>query len=371
LRFFRKVSQAFSIGLACLHLCAANALHAQTAPSLEQMIGQMLIVGFTGTSPADSGVKAVRQQIAAGTIGGVILLDRNIVNPDQLRRLTKALNPPDLAAPAFISVDQEGGRVQRLPAAKGFEGWESAEMIGEAAQTSPRDFTQRYYGLRAKALHSVGVNLNFAPDVDVNINPSNPIIGKLGRSFSGDSRIVAERSADFVRAHRANGVLTSLKHFPGHGSSVGDSHKILPSIAESWRPEELGPFEALAQENLVDMVMMGHLYHPEFSDAKGRPSSISQKGVDALRAIIGETGVIITDDMQMQAIQDSYPDAEAAVQAVIAGDDVLIFSTYKHPDPAIGEEINAAIRQAVKDGRISTQRIARSYYRILRLKQQL
>lgn len=371
MRFMVGFQRIVFAGLACLSINAPSALCAETAPTLEQMIGQMLIVGFSGTEAGDAGVEAVRQQLAEGVIGGVILLDRNIRSPEQLRGLSGALNPADLAIPAFISVDQEGGRVQRLAPDKGFNGWDSADGVRQSAETGAADFTLRYYTTRAKALHAVGVNLNFAPVVDLNINPKNPIIGRLGRSFSKQSAVVSALAADFVRGHRANGVLTSIKHFPGHGSSTDDSHKTLPSISKTWQDDELGPYRALARQNLIDMAMMGHLFHPDFSDAAGRPSSISRKGVQALRAIIGDTAVIVTDDLQMQAVRALYPDAEAAVQAVLAGNDVLLFSTYKQPDAAIGTKMNAAIRQAVQEGRITEQRIAESYYRILRIKQQM
>jgi beta-N-acetylhexosaminidase len=352
----------------CLGLAQPNLAAAE--PSLDLMIGQMIIVGFTGTKPDDAGVKAVQAQLAQGVIGGIILLDRNVTNPAQLTRLTAALNPPSLPIPAFISVDQEGGRVQRLPADKGFTPWDSAANLRKAARKGDPDFTLTYYSSRAQELHALGVNLNFAPVVDLNLNPANPIIGKLGRSFAPDPATVSDMAAAFIRAHRSAGVLTSVKHFPGHGSSLGDSHKALPSIATTWRDAELIPFQTLADEGLIDLAMIGHLYHPDFSDAKDRPSSISRKGVAALRRIVGEA-VILTDDLQMQAIQDSFGDAEAAVQAVIAGDDLLLFLTYKHPDPQIGPKINRAILQAVHEGRIDPAQIEASYARILKLKQRL
>jgi beta-N-acetylhexosaminidase len=355
---------------ALLAVLGAGQAQAQT-PTLDQMIGQMLIVGFTGSRPGDPGVETARQQIAAGVIGGVILLNRNIEDPAQLTALIQSLNPPNLPLPAFIAVDQEGGKVQRLPAAKGFTAWDSAESLQHSARSGAPDFTLRYYAARAQKLHALGINLNFAPVVDVNSNPDNPIIGRLGRSYSSDSAEVAQMAADFVRGHRAQGVLTSLKHFPGHGSSAGDSHRALPSIAASWRADELTPYATLAREGLIDLVMVGHLYHPDFSDAKGVPSSVSRKGVAALRQIIGPSAVIVTDDLQMQAVHDLYSDPEAAVQAVLAGDDLLLFSADKHPDPQIGPKIAAALKQAVQQGRIPQARIEASYARIQRLKQRL
>jgi beta-N-acetylhexosaminidase len=355
---------------ALLALLGAAPLQAQT-PTLDQMIGQMLIVGFTGSQSGDAGVETARQQIAAGVIGGVILLNRNIEDPAQLSALIQSLNTPNLPQPAFIAVDQEGGKVQRLPAAKGFTAWDSAESLQRMAKTGGKEFTRHYYAARAAKLQALGVNLNFAPVVDLNRNPANPIIGKLGRSYSSDPATASDMAADFVRGHRAHGVLTSLKHFPGHGSSAGDSHQALPSIAQSWHVDELSPYATLAQEGLIDMVMVGHLYHPDFSDALGVPSSVSRKGVGALRQIIGPQAVIVTDDLQMQAVHDLYSDPEAAVQAVLAGDDLLLFSADKHPDPMIGPKIAAALKQAVQQGRIPRTRIEESYARILRLKQRL
>jgi beta-N-acetylhexosaminidase len=355
---------------ALLAVLGAGQVQAQT-PTLDQMIGQMLITGFTGSQPGDPGVETARQQIAAGVIGGVILLNRNIEDPAQLTALIQSLNPPNLPLPAFIAVDQEGGKVQRLPAAKGFTAWDSAEALQRMAKTGGKDFTRHYYAARAAKLQALGINLNFAPVVDLNRNPANPIIGRLGRSYSSDPEVVSDMAAAFLRGHRAHGVMTSLKHFPGHGSSASDSHKALPSIETSWRDDELAPYRSLAREGLIDLVMVGHLYHPDFSDAKGVPSSVSRKGVSQLRQIIGPVAVIVTDDLQMQAVHDLYSDPEAAVQAVLAGDDLLLFSADKHPDPLIGPKIAAALKQAVQDGRIPQARIAESYQRILALKQRL
>jgi beta-N-acetylhexosaminidase len=351
-------------------LLCLSPVQAQDAPPLAQMIGQMLIVGFTGTQAGDPGVEAVRGQLASGTIGGVLLLDRNITDPQQLRELIAALNRPNLSVSAWIAVDQEGGRVQRLPADKGFEIWVSAQSMGRRAERHS-DVALQYYSARAHSLHALGINLNLAPVLDLDLNPSNPIIGKLGRSFSADATRVAALAADFIQGHHANGVLTVAKHFPGHGSSAGDSHRTLPSIATSWRHDELLPYQILAGQGLLDLVMMGHLYHPQFSDAPNRPSSISATGVTALRALVGNDVVIMTDDLQMQAVRDLYSDPDAAIEAVIAGNDVLLFNTFKVPDARIGTKINDAIVAAVKEGRISQARIAASYRRILRLKQRM
>lgn len=341
--------------------------------SLSDMVGQMIVVGFTGTSEQDDGVRIVRQQIASGEVGGVILLARNIANPDQTARLTRSLKRAAsgrFSVPPFISIDQEGGRVQRLTNLKGFDDWLSAEDVSALSAERGPSFAITYYGERANSLAEVGINLNFGPVLDLNANPSNPIIGRLERSYSRDANVVSVLGGDFVIAHRNVGVLTSLKHFPGHGSTRSDSHRALPDISDTWHADELLPYDSLGRRGLVDTVMLAHVFHPDFSDAVGRPTSLSRNTVNAARDLIGESVVLFTDDMQMGAITNTYREADAAIMAVNAGVDVLIYSTFETPDPTIGPRINRAIVEAVRRGDIPFDRVRSAYERITALKRQ-
>jgi beta-N-acetylhexosaminidase len=153
----------------------------------------------------------------------------------------------------------------------------------------------------AEELAQAGVNLNFGPVVDLNSYPGNPVIARRKRSFGADPKAVAALARAFITAHREANVVTAAKHFPGHGSSRSDSHKVLADISQSWRESELEPYRLLARDGLLDMVMVGHLYHPRFSDGEGVPASLSERAIRALRAdgYIGFKGVVVSDDMEM------------------------------------------------------------------------
>jgi beta-N-acetylhexosaminidase len=367
-RFSRAFSAALAFCCICLMIMAAT-LNAQEVPKpdLEKMIGQMLIVGFAGSTPDNGDLESLTWQIEHGVIGGVILLKRNIKNPEQLAKLTQHLQDSAKDLPLLIGIDQEGGRVQRLSSATGFAEWASAAEVARRTRRDP-GYARGYYTARGAELQAVHINLNFGPVVDLNINPANPIIGALDRSYSADPAQVVADGGDFVLGHRAHDVLTAVKHFPGHGSSVADSHTSLPDISATWTAQELMPYQALAAEGLIDMAMMGHLFLPAYSDGPDIPASLSVKGVGALRDIVGDQAVIITDDLQMGAIQDRYSESEAAILAILAGNDLLIHSTYERIDPDIGERLNLAIQKAVTSGRIPQDRIEAAYGRIVALK---
>ncbi len=369
-----RVQGVFAALLVFVILCAVALPPQQTraenssAADLELMIGQMLIVGFAGTSANDGDVPDLTHQISDGIVGGVMVLKRNIRSPEQVAALTTHLQMARDAAPLFVSIDQEGGRVQRLTTQDGFAEWDAAAYVALLGAGEAPGFTQDYYATRAGELHDLGINLNFGPVVDLNVNPDNPVIGGLDRSFSADPAEVAAASGDFVRGHSAAGVLTAIKHFPGHGSSTTDSHVTLPDISATWTKAELVPYAALAAQGLVDTAMVGHLVHTAYSDGPDVPTSLSHKTYAALREIIGQDAVVLTDDMQMKAVTARFSETEAAIMAINAGADVLIYSTFERIDPEIGPRLNRAIQDAVAKGLISKERIAQSYARIMALK---
>ncbi len=369
-RFCRPIRVGIAASAVWLVGCLGAAAQDVPDADLQTMIGQMLIVGFAGSTPDNGDIESLTWQIEHGIIGGVILLKRNIKSPEQLATLTQRLQDAAVALPLFVSIDQEGGQVQRLTAETGFAEWASAAEISRRAAREP-GYALGYYSVRGAELHALHINLNFGPVVDLNVNPANPVIGALDRSYSADPALVTADGGDFVLGHRANGVLTAVKHFPGHGSSVTDSHDALADISKTWTAAELDPYRDLAVSGLVDMAMVGHLVLPEFSDGAGVPVSLSAKGVGALRNLVGEQTVIITDDLQMGAIQQNYDEAEAAILAVLAGNDLLIHSTFERIDPDIGPRLNLEIQEAVKTGRIPQERIEQAYARIVALKSRI
>jgi beta-N-acetylhexosaminidase len=366
-----------SLGMALTGLRAACDSDTATLPDddthrLDMMIGQMIMVGFPGNNERDPGVKAVRDQLARGIIGGVVLYPENIGPPDKLRTLTAFLRNAKSSMVPFIAVDQEGGLVQRLTRRNGHHYFPSARSVGRNPSYAVGDNAERLYASMAEELAYAGFNLNFGPVVDLNLNPANPVIGQRERSFGADPNTVVALARAFIVAHRQADVVTVAKHFPGHGSSHLDSHKALPDISQSWREIELKPYQELAKEGLLDAVMIGHLYHPTFSDGAKLPASLSGRAVRALRdKSIGFDGMVVSDDMEMGAVRNAYSLEERVIKAVNAGTDLLVFSNVKSIDPELGVKIHAIIADAARDGRISRAKIKAAYEKIAALKHRL
>ncbi|MDW3118599.1 MAG: glycoside hydrolase family 3 N-terminal domain-containing protein [Roseovarius pacificus] len=321
-------------------------------------VGQILITGFRGTTPSDAEVDKVRRLIEDGYVAGVILLRRNIRSPEQLLRLTSSLQSASADYPAIIAIDQEGGEVTRLGAQNGFTSWMSAaEMAGSGRSNEE---ILNYYEERANELASVGINLNFGPVVDLNINPFNPIIGSKGRTYGRHVEDVVRFAELFIRAHRSKGVKTCLKHFPGHGSSIADSHTGSADVSQTWRPEEIAPFERLVRAGLADTMMNAHVLHRHLSDAPWIPTSLSQKSVTEIREGLSFTGPIITDDMQMGAITDLMSAENASVPAVAAGNSMLIYSNYSNRySIQFVADVRQKLLSAIHDGTLHPQIVAR------------
>lgn len=348
-------------------------LYSCSTPQLDRMVGQLIMVGFPGDDENDEGVMAVRKQLHDGTVGGVVLFPENIASPKQVKDLIAFLRNARTDPRPFIAVDQEGGKVQRLNPWNGFKHFPSPASVAQNPSFAEPEAAERLYGEMAAELADVGFNMNLGPVVDLNINPHNMVIGVRGRSFGQDPDKVTSLAASFIRAHRAANIATVAKHFPGHGSSATDSHKALADVSETWRETEIEPYRRLAEEGLLDGVMIGHLYHPRFSDMEDLPASLSAKAVSALRneKWLDFAGVIVSDDMEMGAVRDRFTPEELAVKAVKAGIDIVVFSNVLAAEPQLGARIHSALVQAVCDGRLSRARIAQSYGRVMELKQRL
>ncbi len=336
------------------------------------MIGQMLMVGFRGYEVADD--DPIRPRLQDGTLGNVVLFDvdgptgggRNIQSPSQVKALTAQLR--DLAATTpFISCDEEGGYVARLKPAYGFPATVSEETLGNRNDPA---YTKQVTSTMAKTLADAGVNLNLAPVMDVNVNPDNPVIGSLERSFSPDPDIVTQQGLAFIDAHHEQGVLCTMKHFPGHGSSQADSHLGFVDVTNLWTPMELEPFANVIKAGKADVIMTAHIFNANWDDKY--PATLSKAVLTGmLRQQLGFDGVIMTDDMQMGAIRQYYGFDAAIELAVNAGADILAIANNGPFDPDISEKAFDAVNTAVQAGRITEERIAESYARIMKLKQRL
>lgn len=337
--------------------------------SLRHMAAKMLMVGFKGDSITPD--NPVNGYLADLGVGGIILFDvdltgartlgsRNITTDQKLTKLTADIKK--LAnGRVLIAADQEGGRVQRLKPRYGYSPLPSARTIGNIDN---RDTTVFYGRLMADELASAGVNVNLAPELDIH-RDSCPVIGQLDRAYSSNPDKVAYHAGITVDCLHDKNILAAVKHFPGHGSAMSDSHYGLTDVTSTWTPEELKPFKKLIDAGQADMIMTAHIFNRQLDP--DMPATLSHHVLtDILRDSLGFDGIILTDDMYMQGIIDNYRIEDAVVDAINAGADMLIMgnniSTGFEPDrPA---RITGIIVEAVKDGRIDPKRLVESNRRI-------
>jgi beta-N-acetylhexosaminidase len=340
---------------------------------LDLWIGQMLMVGFRGTelNEGDPFLEVVEDF----QLGGVVLFDydvpsksavRNIVAFPQVKRLTAQLQSA-ARVPLFIAIDQEGGKVARLKEKHGFPATMSA---GELGRRDEESLTRSSAEAVADLLTDLGINLNFAPVLDLAINPDNPIIAALERSYGADPDRVLRHGRWTIEEFHRKGLLSAVKHFPGHGSSRDDSHLGLPDVTREWNRVELEPFRRLIQEQLPDLVMTAHLYNASWDEEY--PATLSRQVLTTmLRQELGFQGVIVSDDMQMGAIVQNYTLEKGIERAVEAGIDILLFSNNSGYDPEIASKAFHILRDLVRRDVIPQERIQESYLRILKLKGEL
>lgn len=345
------------------------------ASDIEQKIGQMLMVGFFGTSAKPG--SQICQDILHYDLGGVILFDfnpidrnkaKNIESKEQLAQLTKELQACSPRGDLLIAVDQEGGRVQRLKGKYGFYGKfpKASDVV-----TKGEGYAHKTYAHMGEELHSVGINFDLAPVVDLSINPKNVVINKLGRSYGKDPDKVVEYASIFISEMHNNHILTSAKHFPGHGSSVGDTHKGFVDVTNDWQVKELEPYKVLIGRGMIDTIMVAHVFNVNLDEKY--PASLSYKTITKkLRNEMGYNGVVITDDLQMNAIDTHYGLSETLHLAINAGDDILLFGNQLNPNDVLTANILVSeIMKLIDKGAIQKSTIEKSYARIKRLKNRL
>lgn len=334
-------------------------------------LGQMFLVGFYGVSVDSS--HWLEKAITRDKLGGILLFDRNIdggiqniVSGDQLKRLVRQCNKRADTS-LFVAIDQEGGRVCRLKEGNGFLSSRSAGMLAQKGEEAVVGESRAM----AAQLRQLGINVNFAPVVDVNLNPDNPIIGRYERSYGADvDQIVALASA-FVTGHHEKGIACCLKHFPGHGSSRGDSHLGFVDVSECWQTLELEPFKQMLATGYCDGIMTAHLVNRQL-DSSGYPATLSPQIIGKLlRKDLGFSGVIFSDDLQMRAIVDGWSYKEAVQRAVLAGVDVLVVGNNLRTQPEAVQEGIQAIEELLDSGQIDENYIGDALERIYQLKQRI
>jgi beta-N-acetylhexosaminidase len=339
------------------------ALQLYGATSMETMIGQLLMVGFHGENSSE--IKPIIEAITEEKIGGVLLLGRNIKSPQQLKNLTKSLQNAS-KTPLFIAVDQEGGKVARLNASNGFEDFSSAQNVGQNMDLVQ---AKSHYLKMAQTLKEHGINYNLAPVVDIQ-NSSAPIIGAKERAFSAFPVSVSLYGQAFVDAHDEIGVITSLKHFPGHGSARADSHTHVTDVSLSWEFDELRPYFDMIQTNRAKSIMVAHVYLKRFD--LEYPATLSNAIVNGvLRQEMGYDGMVISDDLLMKGVSQKFNLSQRLILAINAGVDMLIISEPTIEGVSTIERVNHLLQKAVERGDIKEQSIKNAYERIMALKKEL
>ena len=341
--------------------------------TLREKVGQMFFVRPDALDPAQEqeqiddadadGVTALTDAMSAVLadypVGGVVLFGKNITGPQQLTDLTGQLHAA-MDAPLLIAVDEEGGAVARLANHPAFDlpRYESAAAVAAAGGAQA---VRQMYAEIGGYLDSYGIDLDFAPDADVNTNPDNPVIGT--RAFSSDPQTAAELVAAAVEGFADTGVLCCVKHYPGHGDTAEDSHKSLAVTHKTWQELaacELLPFQAGVRAG-ADLVMAGHIAAPEVT-GEDTPASLSPQLMGSIRTGLGFSGAIVTDSLAMEGIAGLYSAGEAAVLAVQAGADILLMPN------GLAEAFDAVVA-AVEEGTIPESRIDESAARVLALKE--
>lgn len=328
--------------------------------SASSAAGQLLIVGFDGTRYTrriGSWFKKIRP-------AGVILFARNIENEDQARTLISdiaKLAEDQSLAPLFVCVDQEGGRVSRLP--KEYAPFPTARELGEDGS---EELVETSHAKMGQALANIGFNVDFAPVLDLDTNPVNPIIGD--RSFSADPQKAGRLGRAAIRGLRSAGILSCAKHFPGHGDTSLDSHHDLPVDArpsERIEEVELHPFREAFHED-VEFVMTAHVIYPAYDELL--PATLSEKIVTGLlRDKMGYGGVVVGDDMDMKAVTDHWGTQESARLAMKAGVDMLLVCH----ETARREDVHESLRRMIVEGAITSEEVSARISRIFAAKNKI
>ena len=309
--------------------------------SLEEAVGQLLL-GKVPSTDLDSDNESC---LRSGIMRGITIFSENVQSQEQLIDLTDAVRAASMH-PSLVACDQEGGAVQRLD--KIVSPIPSMMALG---MLNDRERIELIIGIAGKQMKALGINCVFAPVLDVNTNPKNPIIGT--RAFGSDTELVSKLGGIVLRSYLESGVLPVGKHFPGHGDSDVDSHLSLPKLSHALtRLEqiELVPFV----ENLLiaPALMVAHLWISAFNQ-EALPASMSKEVISFLREDLGYQHMLVSDDMLMKAIGNMWGLEEACVRSIEAGLDLLLVCT----DAEKVRSVNAAIAKAVKDGRISESRL--------------
>lgn len=314
------------------------------------------MIGFTGQSPRSLSARLISRYIASGRIGAVFFVTANVGNIQSFQGLIASFEPKS-ELPPLIAIDHEGGIVQRLVREHGAELVPSAHAVAQTM--SPREAEDIYYQA-ALYLAKIGININLGPVLDIH-DPQNEAIGRVQRAFDDDVARIYHYGAAFIRGSSRAGVYCAAKHFPGHGRSTEDSHYGFSDISEQWNETEISPYaELIRSPHPPAFIMTGHLQLRQYAP-DGTAASLSREVVTGLlRDKLGYQGIILTDDIDMQAISDSMNRKEAFIRALASGTDMVMIRNALLYDPFLPLKAARWVKEAIQAGRLSREQIMAS-----------
>lgn len=340
--------------------------------TLEEKIGQKLVVGFRCSKLQDE--PQLEDLLRQGLLGGIILFkrdlqtgqSRNLIDHAQIKKLINDIKGSS-KLPIFVTIDQEGGNVTRLNSSNGFTDFPSAYEIGTKGDLNS---AKEIYQQVAQTLYETGFNVNFAPVLDLCINTKNQVIFARGRCFSEYPEKVATFGQIHIESHLERKILPVAKHFPGHGSSFGDTHLGWVDISTTWKQVELVPYKILSKANKLPAVMVGHLFNKNIDPIY--PATFSRIWIEeVLRKQIEFNGLIFSDDLQMKAISENFSLEEVVELSFISGIDVLVFANQMEYNPNIVNEIIDIVKNLLNEGKIKISQIDKSVEKIIDYKLEL
>ena len=332
---------------------------------LAAAVAELLLVGFYGANSRSLSARLLARQVRRGQVGGVFFVAQNIGKIDELTGLVRLFRAGRTRP--LLAIDHEGGVVQRLTVAHGFTRLPAARKV--SATLSPKE-AGRIYAQAGQELAAFGFNVNLGPVLDID-DPENLAIGKPKRSYGTDPECIAAYGEAFAGGFAGAGVLCAAKHFPGHGRSVDDSHYGVADISASWTEEEMEPFARLLASPLAPaMVMVGHLRLDRVAP-DGRPATVSPPIVTGLlREQFGYNGVVMTDDIDMDAVSSLMSRKEAFVQAIAAGNDLIMIKNLFGYDPLMPQRAVRWVRKAIARGTLTEAQVMAAAARVHAIRMQ-
>ena len=330
---------------------------------LATAVSNILMLGFFGSKKSSFSARLLARQVRHGQVNGVFFVGENIGDLNDLSGLKKLFNHSK--HPTLLAIDHEGGAVQRLSQRHGVTKLPRALRVGSSNLSFHQ--VKAIYARAAGEFGQWGFNLNFGPVLDVH-DPNNTVIGRYGRSFGGDTRNISLNAAAFVDGFSSNGIICVLKHFPGHGRSVGDSHYEPADISGTWSDKELEPYKQLISIGRAPVIMCGHL-RLDSLEPSGYPATLSRSIIQGiLRDHLGFDGVVVTDDLDMEAITTSHSRRRALIDALKAGNDLIMIKNLYGYDPLLPKRALHWIRQAIRNGELDESRVLEAGNRVVNLK---